>query len=124
MHTILLEEGYPLARRETYLAMIKNSVGSRQYQELYVVTPQGLVDVIGNGDLACAYYVSSLLTLFGFLKGGVHTTVDETVQDLVQSAWKRTQELEEGAILVWESRLCSDNKPHRHIDFALDQILQ
>lgn len=118
MNTILREEGYPLALRETYLAMIRNSVGSMQYRMLFVQTPRDIVDVIGNGDLACAFFVSSILMLCGLTKGGVHTTVDATVDDLEQSGWRRQDELlPEGSVLIWEPKLCSDNLRHRHIGF-------
>lgn len=119
MHTILLEEGYPLEFRETYLAMIKNSVGSKQYRELYVMTPKRPVDVIGNGDLACAFFTSSVLAIMGLLKGGVHTTVDETINDLEKSDWRRAEDPEEGAVLVWEAKLCSDHRQHKHIGFCV-----
>ena len=120
MNTILLEESYPLALRETYLAMIRNSVGSMQYRMLFVQTPRDIVDVIGDGDLACAFFVSSILTLCGLTKGGVHTTVDATIDDLEQSGWKEQSDLlPEGSVLVWESKLCSDNQRHRHIGFCV-----
>ncbi len=85
MKTIHKEEGYPLAFFKTYFAMIQGSVGSNQYRHLYVQTVIGPRDVIENGDLACAYFVSSILTLFRLTKGRVHTTVNETIRDLEMS---------------------------------------
>ncbi len=122
MKTILYEEGYPPALRETYLAMIYGSVDSDQYRKLYVRRPNGeLIDVIKNGDLACAYFVSSILTLCGFIKDGVHTTVDETLRDVEASSWIRTDTASIGSLVVWKKRKCSDGTYHRHLGFFVGQ---
>lgn len=117
MQTIKAEEGYPLALFKTYLAFIYGSIGSRQYRQLYVEKPNGLEDVIGNGDLGCAIVVSSTLTLCGLTRGGVHTTVKETILDLEASGWERSEDLRQGAVIIWEPKLCDDNICHRHIGF-------
>lgn len=120
MRSILYEEGFPLAIRETYLAQILGLVGSRQYQKLFVLHPdQSIEDVIRNGDLACAYVVSSVLTLCELTKGGVHTTVDEVVRDLERSGWMVTEHPVPGAVIVWGARLCTDGVMHRHIGFSI-----
>lgn len=119
MQTIHAEEGHPLALYETYMAFIRGSVGSRQYKKLYVRTPTGLKDVIGNGDLACALFVSSILTQCGLIKGGIHTTVDETVVDLRDSGWEYIEVLQKGAVIIWEPKLCTDRLCHRHIGFFM-----
>lgn len=75
--------------------------------------------VIMNGDLACAYFVSSILTLCDLTKGGVHTTVDETVLDIEASDWRKISEVKPGAIIVWSAKLSTDGLKHRHIGFAL-----
>lgn len=117
MKTIHKEEGYPLAFFETYLAMIFGSVESNQYRHLYVRTRSGPEDVIGNGDLACAYFVSSILTLFRLTKGRVHTTVNETIRDLEMSGWKKIPSPRPGCIVVWGKKLRRRGPGHRHIGF-------
>lgn len=119
MQTIQLEEKHPLALFPTYWAMIHNSIGSGQYRNLFVRTPEGDVDVIGDGDLACAFYESSILALCGLIRGGVHTTVVETVQDLECSGWQKIRELRVGCVIVWGEKPCSDGKRHRHIGFYI-----
>lgn len=119
MKTILKEEGYPLALRETYFAYIKGSIGSHQYRKLFVNKEGELLDVIDDGDLACAHYVSSILTLCGLMKGGVHTTVKETIIDLKRSGWKKIDFLLPGSVLVWAPKHCTDGKEHAHIGFCL-----
>jgi hypothetical protein len=118
MYSIYTEEGHQLALLDTYLAMILGSVGSAQYRRLFVQKPEGAHDVIGDGDLACAYFVSSILTLCGLIRGGVHTTVDMTVHDLLVSGWVEGT-VQEGAVLIWAPKLCTDGTCHRHIGFSV-----
>lgn len=120
MKTILKEEGLPLDFFRTYLTMIVGSIGSNQYRTLYVHSPDGSKDVIGNGDLACAYFVSSILTLFGLMNDGVHTTVDETVRDLESSGWEKIPLPRSGCIVIWGKKFRSAPPGHRHIGFCVD----
>jgi|CXWL01.1.fsa_nt_gi hypothetical protein len=127
MKRIFDEEGYHLALRDTYLAMIQNSSGCDLFRKLYVRTPDGLKEVIGDGDLACAYFVSSILTLF-VLVDCVHTTVDATVADMVASGWieidkDHPEAIQPGMVLVWESKLCEDGLHHLHIGFAISVMV-
>lgn len=119
MKSILSEEGYPLALMPTYLAWIEGSVGSRQYRKCFVDRRSGPFDVIGDGDLACALYVSAILKLFNLTQGGVHTTVTETVLDLTDSGCPQIDDVRPGAIIVWGKKLCTDGLHHRHIGFSL-----
>lgn len=122
MKTIFKEEGFPLDLFRTYLSMILGSVGSNQYRFLYVCSSNGSKDVIGNGDLACAYFVSSILTLFGLMNDGIHTTVDETIRDLESSGWKKGgRSPRPGDIVVWGKKFRSIGSGHRHIGFCVDE---
>jgi hypothetical protein len=120
MLTIQKEEGCPVALLPTYLAMVEGSIGSNQYRKLFVCGPTGVIDVIGDGDLACALFVSSMLYLCDLAVGGIHTTVDETVKDLETSGWYAVPEPCPGCVIVWASKLGSDGKRHRHIGIAVD----
>lgn len=123
MHTVLKEEGHPVAVLRTLLAKIEGSIGGGQYLSLYIeLRGDNFVthlDVIGNGRFACAYYVSALLHLMNLLTGAVHTTVTETVDDLLASGWYPISEPVPGAVIVWGPKLASDSRPHRHIGFSL-----
>lgn len=119
MKTILKEEGQPLNLLQTYLSMILGSVGSNQYRQLFVGTGSEIKDVIGNGDLGCAYFVSSILTLCGLTTEGVHTTVDETVRDLEASGWEPVHKPKVGSVVIWTKKMCSDGNEHRHIGFYI-----
>src|SRR3989338_6714146 len=56
MPSVLKEEGHPVAHLQTLLAMIKGSIGSGQFLEIYIKIQQGEevrhADVIGNGSFA------------------------------------------------------------------------
>lgn len=123
MKTVFKEEGHHFAPLPTLLAKINGSIGSGQYLRLYVQVPQGeqltYKDVIGNGSFACAYYVSSLLTLVKLTKGHVHTTVTETIKDMLASGWYEIDTPIPGAVIVWAPKMASDSIPHRHIGFSL-----
>lgn len=120
MQTIFKEEGYPLAHLHTYLAMIEGGVGSQQYARLFVHREAGEPhDVIGNGKFACAYFASSILTLTALITQGVHTTVVETIEDMIKSEWYQIDDLLKGAVIIWGPKLASDGVHHKHIGFYL-----
>lgn len=121
MRTIFKEEGGQLAHLDTYLAMIEGGVGSQQYQRLFVHKEGKVHDVIGNGKFACAYFASSILTLTALTSQGVHTTVFETIEDMVRSRWYQIEHLTRGAVIIWGPKLASDGNHHRHIGFYIDE---
>lgn len=105
---------------ETYLAAIKNSVGSKIWQNYYAKVGKNKIDIMGGGDLSCAFYVSSILTMFGLLQK-IHGTVSGTIFDLEKSGWRKTKKMKVGAVIVWEGKLGKDGESHRHIGFCLDE---
>jgi hypothetical protein len=109
------EEGRPLLF-ETLMASIHNSVGSNQYRNMFMERYDGVVDVLNNGDLSCAYYVSCLLVPFGLIRKS-HTWVKNTVHDLHASGWKSVDTPEPGCVLVWEERVGASGVLHKHIGF-------
>lgn len=120
MDAILVEEGYPVALLETYLAMIHGSVGSNQYRKLFIdKNEEGLLDVIDDGDLACAYFVSAILTLFKLLSDGVHSYVTNTIVDMEKTGWYQTDTPKKGSVIIWGEKLCTDGLLHRHIGFYI-----
>ncbi len=124
MKTIFKEEGFPLDIRNTYLAMIEGSAGSAMFRKLFVMREDGPNDVIGNGDLACAFFASAILYMCGLTKGGVHTTVDETIRDMMESGWYEVKEKQAGAVVVWGLKLSdTDGLMHRHIGFCMGEAL-
>ncbi|MEK7493951.1 MAG: NlpC/P60 family protein [Patescibacteria group bacterium] len=99
--------------RDTYFAMIKNSVGTKLFRNFYAQIDGRKIDVMKNGGLSCAFFLSSLLSTLGLAKA-THTTVESTVKDMEQSGWKPTKKLMPGSIIVWEEK-----KEHKHIGFYI-----
>lgn len=122
MKTVHLEEEHPVHLLETLLAMTVGSIGSKQYRCLYIDHPSGPIDVIGDGDLACAFFISSVLTLCNLIDC-VHTTVDEVIKDLIESGWVTTTKPKAGAVVIWAAKLSgSDNLMHRHIGLCINKF--
>lgn len=118
---MLEEEGRPLAVYESYLEMIKNSVGSKMFQSVFVQDGNRVIDVTDKGDLACANYVSSVLSHFRLIACPFYTTVDKTLEDMILSGWVRCDTAVAGAVVVWKGKTCSDGLSHKHIGFCLDE---
>lgn len=103
---------------DTYLAIIKNSLGCNLFRNLYAKVGRKKVDITQDGVLSCAFFVSSILFLFKLIKKP-HATVDKTVKDLKQSGWKRMRKPKIGSILVWEAIKFDGGDIHKHIGFYI-----
>jgi len=103
---------------DTYLGIIRNSVGSKLFCNFYAKINGKKTDIMCNGELSCAFYVSSVLALFKFI-GEVHRTVDSTIKDLKASGYKRIIKPKVGSILVWEKVDFGNNNIHKHIGFFI-----
>ncbi|MBI4175538.1 hypothetical protein HY523_02880 [Candidatus Berkelbacteria bacterium] len=117
--TSMTDQKPTLLLRESYLAFIKNSVGSRAYRSLYARVDGTKQDLLDNGNRACAYFVSSVLVLFEFIQKR-HATVVSTVKDLEESGWQLVDvnQPKPGDVIVWAAKDFDDG-PHQHIGFVL-----
>lgn len=120
MFSFLEEEGHPLALRESLLATLHDSVGTHMFRRLYRDKDGTAEDVIHNGDLACAYFVSTVLMMYGLISDGVHTTVRETLEDMHRCGWTRVTEPELLAVVVWGEKVGDDGNRHFHIGICTD----
>jgi hypothetical protein len=102
---------------DTYLAVIKNSVGSKMFQNLFALVDGAKKDIVKNGNLSCAFFVSAVLVIFGFIKA-IHSTVTGTEKDLLSSGWEKVIKPKPGDVLIWETREDGDEK-HGHIGFFI-----
>jgi len=105
---------------QNYLQTIKASQGSRMFQRLYVLENNKKKDVLKNGELSCAYYVSSILKIFDLISQP-HATIRSTIRDMRQNGWRPTKKLKSGNILVWQEKKFADGTIHQHLGFYLDQ---
>jgi hypothetical protein len=103
---------------KTYISVIESSIDSILFRHFYAKIKGKTKDIMQNGELSCAFYVSSILNMFKLIKQG-HTTVDSTVKDLLESDWKKTKKPRKGSILVWEAIDFGKNDFHKHIGFYL-----
>lgn len=104
-------------KQQTYIATIKNSVGSKQFQNIYASVDGEELDILRNGGLSCAWYVSCLLQNMGLISKP-HTTVTSTEAELEESGWQKVNEAKTGDILVWESH-DFEGEHHMHIGFYM-----
>lgn len=102
---------------DTYLAMINNAVGSQMFKNGYAEFDGVKKDVVNDGELSCAIFVSSILKIFSLIDEP-HATVTSTVKKMEESGWQKTEELKPGHILVWEERVI-DGATHSHIGFYI-----
>ena len=105
---------------KTYIAVIENSVGSTMFRNFYAVINGEKKDVMEDGNLSCAFFVSSVLTIFDFIER-IHATVFGTVKDLEKSGWQKIKEPKTGAVLVWEEKINTKGESHKHIGFYIGE---
>lgn len=74
-------------------------------------------DAMRNGELSCAFYVSSVLTLSGLIEK-IHGTVASTTEDMEKSGWHKIKKPRIGSVLIWEKQTFGD-KDHAHIGFYI-----
>ena len=106
--------------RDTYLAMIRNSVGSSLFRTLYAEVGGEKKDILRDGDLSCAFFVSSILHHFSLVKG-VHATVAGLTRDLEDSGWQVTTTPREGAVVIWAPEIQKSGEAHPHAGFYLSE---
>jgi hypothetical protein len=106
--------------KKTYLACIRNSVGTRMFRQFFIKQEEKVLDAMKNGDLSCAFYVSGLLRIANLNKS-IHGTIESTVKDLEESGWEKVKIPVPGDIIVWEAS--PENDMHKHIGFYLGRNL-
>jgi hypothetical protein len=105
-------------RPESYLVMIKNSVGTKMFRTFYVKDEKGrTTDILKNGDLSCPVFVCHILLAFGLIQKS-HFTVARTVDDLVESGFKKVtvKAMKPGDVIVWAAHKGRTGY-HTHIGF-------
>lgn len=103
--------------RDNFLNSIKASVGSNLFRNLYVKNKQTGedIDVLDDGELSCAYFVSVIAYMHGLIDSP-HATVSTTLKKLEESGWTKTSEPSVGAVIHWPER-----NGHEHVGFVVSQ---
>lgn len=99
---------------ENYLSLIRGIAGCNMFRHLYVSGSEGKNDITENGNLSCAYVVSSVLRIVGWISRP-HATVKSTLRDMSENGWRQVVESEPGAVVLWPS---NENMPE-HLGFYL-----
>ena len=100
--------------KDNFCKLIENSLGSNQFRNYCL---DG-VDVLEDGNLSCAFFVSSVLVLAGYLPRISFTVVGVEAQlngllDVFESI--QVTDIQPGDILFWNTSPQSQN--HKHIGF-------
>jgi len=103
---------------QNYLQIIKASQNSKMFQRLYVLENNKKKDILKNGELSCAYYVSSILKIFDLISQP-HATIKSAIRDMRQNGWQPTKKLKPGSVLIWQEKKFVDGTIHQHLGFYL-----
>lgn len=104
---------------KNYLAKIENSLGTKLFRSYFAKIDGQEKDVLENGRLSCAVFVSSILILCGLIKGpprGPHSVVKSLIKNLEDSGWKKIRKPRTGAVLIWEPMKIGEI-PTNHVGF-------
>jgi len=108
---------------DSYLAMIRNSIGSKAYKNFFAEYDGELKDGLEDGKLSCAFFVSSVLAIWGAIDRP-HATVDNTVKAMKKAGWRQMPENttpEPGDVLIWEPIVVEKGDvPNEHCGFYLE----
>ena len=88
------------------------------FRHLYVLDDKKVKDILKNGRLSCAYYVSMVLKMFDLISQP-HATVKGALRDMQKNGWRTTRQFKPGNVLVWEEKKFSDGETHQHLGFYL-----
>lgn len=103
---------------KSYLTVIKNSVGSNQFRNFYATVDGQEKDILRNGELSCAFFVSSILKIFSLISDA-HATVAGTIKDLEKNGWTKITEPAPGDVLIWNPITYPDGETHSHVGFYI-----
>jgi hypothetical protein len=105
------------SKKKSLKALIQNSLGSKFFRSIYFNVSGKPKDILENGNLSCAFYVSVILKILGLISE-IHTTVKSIISDLEKSGWQKTKKPAFGAVIVWEP--APPKSKHYHIGFCLN----
>jgi hypothetical protein len=109
-----------LAIYDSYLKMVKNSVGIKIFRNFYLKKAARKIDITKNGQLSCAFFVSNILLIWGLISEG-HATVESTTKDMIKNGWKKIPQsrVKPGDVIVWDKIRTRNGKLHYHNGFYI-----
>lgn len=111
-----------LLPKETLKRMIENAPETKLFRSLFVrYQDSGAVkDVCNDGEYSCAFFVSSLLTLAGYLERP-HATVAGLRAKLLELQFEKIENAEDaqpGDVIFWDKIVFDDGSFNEHVGFA------
>jgi hypothetical protein len=103
---------YQQDKRKTLLKLIENSIGSRLFRNNYFFVNGKSKDIVKDGELSCAFYITTILKILGLIKE-IHLTVDSTLKDMKKSGWYKIKKPKKGAVVLWDK----NKNGHYHLGF-------
>ena len=100
--------------KKNFLMVIRNSAGTNMFRNFYY---KNLGDVLKNGDLSCAFFVSTILLMFGFVNKVSFRVVD-VIDEMEEKGWKEITRLRKGAVIIWNP-VVQNGGNHLHIGFYM-----
>lgn len=97
-------------KKKNFLLSVQNSIGSQLFRSY--LDKEGN-DVLKDGDLSCAYYMSSIMLLHGLIDRA-HFTVPGTLEAMEAYGWYKIQTLKVGCVVVWGS-VHQNGADHKHL---------
>jgi len=97
-------------QKENFLLSVRNSIGSQLFRSY--LNEEG-TDVLKDGDLSCAYFISSILCLHRLIDRP-HFTVPGTLFAMEKAGWYQIKTLRTGCIIVWGS-VHQNGADHKHL---------
>jgi len=113
-----------ILKKETYLKMIGNSIGSKLFNSIIAIDNGVEKDILNDGQVSCAVFVSNILFLNGLLSKQ-RATINSLENDLLslpqfQQISEVNYKPEKGDMVIWESIKFNSGSEHRHIGFILN----
>lgn len=105
---------------DSYLKMIKNSVGTKMFRNLYLKIDSKKTDAAQDGNFSCAFFVSNILLIWGLISEG-HANVPSTTRDMLRNGWKKISrdKAKPGDVIVWEEKKFPNDISHYHNGFYI-----
>ena len=110
-----------LLPRENYLATIRGNIGSTGFRHLYANVDGQEQDLLKDGLVSCAYFVSTIVSMPNFkLLPSQHAGVAGMQRALEANGWVNVSEPTlPGQIIVWEKAQQAGGEPHLHAGFFM-----
>lgn len=113
-------------QKESYLATIRNAVGTNMYRNLYALVNGEKQDIVKDGVRSCSLFVSSILNQFHLIESAVapHATIAGLERNMKKSGWQVTDTPKPGDVILWEPiKQVDDVNPHVGFFIGDDQAV-